>query len=228
MARPKSEFLSAMGVAWQIFQAIVNEVLSLGGKDDDLRRILKDGKLRREIASLIVRVEEALPLPPALIPLALGVFIPAVGECKVEDLFRGEYVAFRDRDLDSWLAKTVPATEAGNARSFKLGRAMTFTEVVAERLRMAGASIPELQAEMVRREMYFSPKQAEDIIDAYERGENPLGLLTNNLVNLIPIWDGTSLYFLDVRRSPHGWIVYVYRFDFSGRWYVGNVVFFRN
>ena len=57
MARPKSEFLSAMGVAWQIFQAIVNEVLSLGGNDEDMRRILKEARLRKEIASLIVRAK---------------------------------------------------------------------------------------------------------------------------------------------------------------------------
>lgn len=54
MARPKSEFLKAAGVMWEIIQALVNEVLSLGGDDNSLRRILTNGKLRRELALLVV------------------------------------------------------------------------------------------------------------------------------------------------------------------------------
>ena len=54
MARPKSEFLKALGVMWEIWQALVNEVLALGGDDNSLRRILTNAKLRRELALLIV------------------------------------------------------------------------------------------------------------------------------------------------------------------------------
>jgi hypothetical protein len=54
MARPKSEFLKAMGTGWEIFQTIVNEVLSLGGNDEHLRRILTSKILRRQIGELIV------------------------------------------------------------------------------------------------------------------------------------------------------------------------------
>lgn len=57
MARPKSDILSAMGTGWEIMKAIVNQVLAMGGGDDDLRRVLKDGKLLKEIASLIVKVK---------------------------------------------------------------------------------------------------------------------------------------------------------------------------
>ena len=195
-------------------------VKKLGG-DKVARGILND-----TVKFTVVEME-APPLPPALIPLALGVSISAVGECKVSDLFRGKHIAFRDEDLDGWLAETVPATEAGNTKSFKLGKMMTFAEMVEERLGMAGDTIPELQAEMVRREMYFSPKQAEDIIAAC-RGENPLGLLIDSRANLIPIWDGASLFFLRMGRNPLGWYVFVDRLVDSFRWDAGFVVFFRN
>lgn len=54
MARPKSDFIKAMGTGWEIFLAIVNEVLSLGGNDEQLRRVLTSKTLRRQIAELIV------------------------------------------------------------------------------------------------------------------------------------------------------------------------------
>ncbi len=54
MARPKSDFIKAMGTGWEIFLAIVNEVLALGGNDEQLRRILTSKTLRRQIAELIV------------------------------------------------------------------------------------------------------------------------------------------------------------------------------
>lgn len=54
MARTKSDFLSAMGIAFQIFKAIVDEVLLLGGNDESIRRIVTNKKLRQSIAELIV------------------------------------------------------------------------------------------------------------------------------------------------------------------------------
>lgn len=54
MTRPRSELLRSVGTAWEIFRAIANEVLSIGGDDHDLRRILRDDKLRRDIAFMMV------------------------------------------------------------------------------------------------------------------------------------------------------------------------------
>ena len=65
MARKKSGFISALGILWEIWRALVAEVLSRGGSDDDLRRIKDDPCLRREIASLIIeagrKTEESRP-----------------------------------------------------------------------------------------------------------------------------------------------------------------------
>lgn len=62
MARPKSDFIKSMGTGWEIFLAIVNEVLALGGNDEQLRRILTSKTLRRQIAELIVNTKNSVVL----------------------------------------------------------------------------------------------------------------------------------------------------------------------
>lgn len=54
MSKKKSEFLGALGKYMEISKAVLDEVLGLGGSDDDLRRIITDKALRQEIANLIV------------------------------------------------------------------------------------------------------------------------------------------------------------------------------
>ncbi len=56
----KSEFLSAFGIAFQVFKALTDEVLNFGGSDQDIRRIETDSQLRRKIAKLIVQPIEKL------------------------------------------------------------------------------------------------------------------------------------------------------------------------
>lgn len=58
MAWQKSGFLSSLGILWEIWKALVNEVLDLGGSDDDLRRIQTNDGLRRKLAELIVAHRE--------------------------------------------------------------------------------------------------------------------------------------------------------------------------
>lgn len=60
MAQKKSEFLSALGIMFQIWKVLVDEVLSLGGGDEELRRIQTDGNLRRKLAKLIVSAGNAI------------------------------------------------------------------------------------------------------------------------------------------------------------------------
>lgn len=52
--KKKSPFLSAFGTAFQIFKALTDAVLDIGGEDDDVRRILIDTDLRRDLATRIV------------------------------------------------------------------------------------------------------------------------------------------------------------------------------
>lgn len=60
MAQERSSLLSAFGTCFQIVKAIVDEILSLGGNDEDLRKILKDADLRRKIASAILLASKSL------------------------------------------------------------------------------------------------------------------------------------------------------------------------
>ena len=63
MARQKSEFVSALGTAFEMIKLIAEEVYALGGSDNDLRRIIKDRKLRQQIAKLLVaNLGEVYPL----------------------------------------------------------------------------------------------------------------------------------------------------------------------
>lgn len=63
MARQKSEFVSALGTAFELVKLIAEEVYALGGSDSDMRRILKERKLRQQIAKLLVaNLGEVYPL----------------------------------------------------------------------------------------------------------------------------------------------------------------------
>jgi len=55
MGRPRSEFLSAFGTALEIWKKIVEAVMSAGGNDDDLRRLLSNPDQVAQIAQLIVK-----------------------------------------------------------------------------------------------------------------------------------------------------------------------------
>ncbi len=52
--KKKSQFLSAFGKSFQIFKALSDTVLDLGGDDEDIRRILIDESLRISLARAII------------------------------------------------------------------------------------------------------------------------------------------------------------------------------
>lgn len=58
--KKKSDFLKGFGKAFEIFKAIVNAVLDIGGDDSDLDRILTDSELRKQIAGLIVKTKKVV------------------------------------------------------------------------------------------------------------------------------------------------------------------------
>jgi hypothetical protein len=52
--KTKSEFVSSAGTVFELVKALADEVNSLGGNDDHLRRILSDKSVVREVAELLV------------------------------------------------------------------------------------------------------------------------------------------------------------------------------
>jgi len=64
----KSEFLSALGVMFEVWKAVVDAVLAKGGTDDDLRRIKDEPGLAEKLADLIVGAKKAACSFADLIP----------------------------------------------------------------------------------------------------------------------------------------------------------------
>lgn len=162
-----------------------------------------------------------------LITLATNILVRQVDECKVKDLFRGKHIAYRDGDLNNWLRKSVPGVIELPASSYRLGKEMNFVEMSAKHLGIA-KDLNLVATTLVERGKFFSPKQVDDMLVACDRGENPFHLRTDGWANLIPIFDGASVFFLSVYRSSDGWNVGVSRLEDSNRWGVGDVVLFRN
>jgi hypothetical protein len=52
--KTKSEFVSSAGTVFELVKTLSDEVNSLGGNDDHLRRILSDKSVAREVAELLV------------------------------------------------------------------------------------------------------------------------------------------------------------------------------
>ncbi len=61
MSKKTSEFLSALGVQFEIWKALVQAVLGAGGTDEHLRRIITDKKLQGKLAELIVGAGTSVP-----------------------------------------------------------------------------------------------------------------------------------------------------------------------
>ncbi len=59
MSREKSGFLSALGVLFQILKTILDDVLAVGGNDEDFRQIQTNPELRRQIIELIVSARKS-------------------------------------------------------------------------------------------------------------------------------------------------------------------------
>lgn len=54
MTRYKSELLSAMGSGFEILKAITDAVIERGGTDDDVRRILRDKRVRNAVVEMLL------------------------------------------------------------------------------------------------------------------------------------------------------------------------------
>jgi hypothetical protein len=74
MSKKKSEFLSALGIMWQVWKSLTDEILAFGGNDEAIRLIETDSDLRRQMAELVVakmRSVERIAIKPVeeIIPI---------------------------------------------------------------------------------------------------------------------------------------------------------------
>ncbi len=106
MARPKSDFLKAFGKVLEIWKALVDEVLSLGGTDESLGRILTDMDLRRQIANLIVGSNETAVASVKRILVRLFVDETIlVGPTDGTETLATAFAGYLDGDFKDWKTK---------------------------------------------------------------------------------------------------------------------------
>lgn len=137
MARSKSEFLRAFGKAWEIFKALIDEVLSLGGSDEQVARILTDKVLRRKLAELIVGA-------------ASNVYIITVDYAQsLADMIKAGHYDFVDPSFTSEHFPVVGTGEVSvDAILVHYGRIMSSEAVLADldQRGLRPATLPELLA----------------------------------------------------------------------------------
>ncbi len=146
MARKKSEFLGSFGKAFQVFKALTDEVLNLGGDDEDLRRLESNGDLRRKLAELIVgTTKEAATILKVVVDY---------GKSLAEMIAAGKYDGYINPDITE-KHFPIPKIPAGlptkvelNLKLVHFNKVMTSDQVLAE-LKKQGlrpATLPELLA----------------------------------------------------------------------------------
>jgi hypothetical protein len=148
MARPKSGFLRGFGKAVEVFKAIADTVLSLGGSDADLERIITDGKLRTQIAQLIMGATTTVS---GLLTKLTAVSVPAgryfifvakdhfTKDSKVVDLYY-----FSDTFTDNFLGKTEHLAGVVNLRIHDLKKDSLDIPIINELGNTAETSLAHL------------------------------------------------------------------------------------
>jgi hypothetical protein len=133
MSRKKSEFVSAFGISFRVFMALVNEILNQGGTDEDVRRIETDAELCKEVAALVVgkRVK-----PEPYMPDMYSVVVDY--SMTLEQMIAAGDYSWVDKDIDT---AHFPIEGAGKV------------EVKLQLIRRGGATIKGIMAELAERNL---------------------------------------------------------------------------
>lgn len=124
--------LAARGMTLaQIGQAIAHAVVDGGGTDEDTKRILRDEKLRKKIAEVILRrAESPLNLILRLISEYEDIIIPACDGSATLAQAKETFLSYIDSDLKNWgLDKAGIATEKTTVQVYELVKDATFAQM---------------------------------------------------------------------------------------------------
>lgn len=218
MSRPKSSFLSAFGIAFQIWKALVDEVLSVGGSDEDLRRIENDNDLRLKLAELIVSKS-----PKLLVLEFVGtVSVPATtSKFVAHDNFKlkqdGGICSHLDENFKSWFlegdGKTKDPISEQTLRYHKLRKSSVDGPIIAE---LGG----EEKSETTLTEMF-------SLMEKQKNGEDGV-LLNNGYANIFYIKDISGvLRTVDVYWFDDSWDVSADAIEYPDGWFASYQVFSR-
>lgn len=180
MRKQKSEFLSALGLFFEIWRLIVDAVKARGGGDDQFRRLATpEGRgVVEQIADLIIAGKRA-----------------ASQKFCADRTFFGKTdvkVAYRGDQFTAWFKEKVETNpRTGELTAFNLPRVMTDAELIAH---LGG----EARAEVSLAEVW-------QLVERQKNGEEGV-LLTNGWANLFYVEDANGvLRVVDVYWLDDGW-----------------------
>jgi len=130
--------------------------------------------------------------------------VQAARPVRIGELFLGPHIGLRDRSW-SGLSGVIPACRGGFTDLFRLNEFMTFCEIVEHFLAVeTGTTLKDLVQGVLRREVWFSPRQLDQMIGCAASGKE-IGFTRNGDANLVLIWTGTTLGFAQVEFGEVGW-----------------------
>lgn len=162
--------------------------------------------------------------------VAINIATPAVVACNTADCFTDANVFNRDGDLDRWLTKSLPATEGGETKVMKLVRAnMMFRHMAQGVLNETSDDLSVLGKKLIETGRTYNPKQVEELVLRFHKGDKSVGLLDNGYANLFFTHDDKgNVFVLGVHWGDSRWRVYVSRFAYDREWFADRQLFLRN
>jgi hypothetical protein len=159
-----------------------------------------------------------------------GIPVPAAPACKTIDLFTDRKVfAWRDPNLDTWVSQSLPPAPQCTTTVYRLTKdGVTFSDMAKALLRETTDDPAIFAKLLVQRGKTFSPKQVEDLVTRFERGEKTIGLRDDGCANFFFVYDGTSVFVLRADRRSTRWDVGVARLDDAYEWLAPNRLVARN
>lgn len=219
-----------VGVPTKHYRLVLDVINKLGGEDADAVHQFVAAALREKSAPVVEK-------PTRLIFLN-SVALPATIEKETSECLVGDFYGYRDPDIDGWLPKMQPASEAGTAVVYDLGEEFTFAEMFRVALKLADdAPLDVIERLLKERKHVLTLQQLDDMIERQEQfvtslnnpqlGEN-VGLRTDGLANFVPVLDKDGK--VCVMRVPRDgkWERYVRRLGNDYVWIRGRRLVLRN
>ena len=154
----------------------------------------------------------------------------AIDGKKTKKCFTGSRWAYRDSDIDNWIQRDQPNSDACVISTLAPARNWTFVEAAAAILGIgAGTDTVPLGKLLIEHCHTITLAQAEEMVEKTERGEE-IGMRADGYGNFFFVETGSKdpVSVGDVRRDGRGWEARVARLGRDARWYADSRLLVRN